>query len=66
MRKDTRVDTSFLNSVAVRESVTLALLFTALMLFLGIGASTGIYAVFVMVGLGCVWLAVLMTGLSRL
>ena len=66
MRKDTRVDTSFLNSVAVRESVTLALLFTALMLFLGIGASTGIYAVFVMVGLGGVWLAVLMTGLSRL
>ena len=60
------MDTSFLNSVAVRESVTLMLLFTALMLFLGIGASSGIYAVFVMVGLGGVWLAVLMTGLSRL
>lgn len=53
---------NFLN----RESVTIAFLFTALVLFFGGGLPSMISGALVVAGLGLAWIAIVMTGVNRL
>lgn len=53
---------SFLN----RESVTIALLFSGLMLFLSSTAPSLLHSTLFVVGLTSVWVAILTTGVNRL
>ena len=50
----------------VRESVTLALLFSAMMALIAGAMPSLFHNTLLVAGLGAVWLAVLMTGVNRL
>jgi hypothetical protein len=55
-----------LNKFLANESVTVALLFSSLMLFIGMIAPSLFHSVLLVVGLTGVWVAILLMGVNRL
>jgi len=55
-----------LNNFIKNESVTVALLFSGMFLFLAGAAPSVLHSAMLVFSLGCVWIAILMMGADRL